>query len=119
MYTHNPNVPAVVIIRHGKTGHNKLGLFTGWEDVSLAPEGRAEATKAGQMLRRHGVRFDVVYTSWLQVRVPSCLPPSLPPSLSLYVHPALSLASPFSVHPCLPQILPIPSLISPIFHPNG
>jgi 2,3-bisphosphoglycerate-dependent phosphoglycerate mutase len=56
----------VVIIRHGKTGHNKLGLFTGWEDVSLADEGRGEATKAGEMLRRHGVRFDVVYTSWLQ-----------------------------------------------------
>ena len=55
----------VVIIRHGKTGHNKLGLFTGWEDVSLADEGRAEAVEAGRMLRRHGVRFDVVYTSWL------------------------------------------------------
>jgi len=55
----------VVIIRHGKTEHNKLGLFTGWEDVSLAPEGRAEATKAGQLLARHGITFDVVYTSWL------------------------------------------------------
>ena len=36
----------LVIIRHGKTEHNKLGLFTGWEDVSLAPEGRIEATRA-------------------------------------------------------------------------
>ena len=55
----------VVIIRHGKTEHNKLGLFTGWEDVSLATEGRAEATNAGRMLARHGISFDVVYTSWL------------------------------------------------------
>jgi len=55
----------VVIIRHGKTGHNKLGLFTGWEDVSLAPEGRAEAKAAGEMLARHQISFDVVYTSWL------------------------------------------------------
>jgi len=55
----------VVIIRHGKTGHNKLGLFTGWEDVSLAEEGRAEATQAGRLLAKHGVHFDVVYTSWL------------------------------------------------------
>ena len=55
----------VVIIRHGKTGHNKLGLFTGWEDVSLAEEGRAEATAAGKLLAEHGISFDVVYTSWL------------------------------------------------------
>lgn len=55
----------VVIIRHGKTEHNKLGLFTGWEDVSLAPEGRAEATGAGRLLREAGIEFDVVYTSWL------------------------------------------------------
>jgi 2,3-bisphosphoglycerate-dependent phosphoglycerate mutase len=55
-----------VIIRHGKTVHNKLGLFTGWEDAPLAMEGRGEATAAGQMLRRHGFTFDVVYTSWLE-----------------------------------------------------
>jgi len=56
----------VVIIRHGKTTHNKLGLFTGWEDVPLAPEGRAEAIAAGRLLARHGIEFDIVYTSWLQ-----------------------------------------------------
>ena len=31
--------PLIVIIRHGKTEHNKLGLFTGWEDAPLAAEG--------------------------------------------------------------------------------
>lgn len=55
----------VVIIRHGKTEHNKLGLFTGWEDVKLAMEGRAEAREAGRMMARAGIQFDVVYTSWL------------------------------------------------------
>jgi len=57
--------PVIVIIRHGKTEHNKLGLFTGWEDVPLAPEGVAEAKVAGQLLKRYGFEFDVVYTSWL------------------------------------------------------
>lgn len=57
--------PLLVIIRHGKTEHNKLGLFTGWEDVQLAVEGRQEAAKAGRLLQRHGIEFDVVYTSWL------------------------------------------------------
>lgn len=50
----------VVIIRHGKTEHNKLGLFTGWEDVALAREGRAEAREAGRMMARAGIQFDVV-----------------------------------------------------------
>jgi 2,3-bisphosphoglycerate-dependent phosphoglycerate mutase len=57
--------PVVVLIRHGKTEHNKLGLFTGWEDAPLANEGRDEARRAGQLLKAHGFEFDVVYTSWL------------------------------------------------------
>jgi 2,3-bisphosphoglycerate-dependent phosphoglycerate mutase len=57
--------PVIVIIRHGKTEHNKLGLFTGWEDAPLAMEGIAEATEAGRLLKLHGFEFDVVYSSWL------------------------------------------------------
>lgn len=55
----------IVIIRHGKTQHNKLGLFTGWEDAPLADEGVEEAKEAGRLLKLHGFEFDVVYTSWL------------------------------------------------------
>jgi 2,3-bisphosphoglycerate-dependent phosphoglycerate mutase len=55
----------IVIIRHGKTQHNKLGLFTGWEDAPLADEGIEEAKLAGRLLKMHGFEFDVVYTSWL------------------------------------------------------
>ena len=58
-------LPLLVIIRHGKTEHNKLGLFTGWYDATLSPEGRLEAKEAGILLRRHQIEFDVVYTSWL------------------------------------------------------
>lgn len=63
----NPNIkdPIVVIIRHGKTEYNKLGVFTGWEDAPLANEGRVEARRAGKLLKRHGIEFDIVYTSWL------------------------------------------------------
>lgn len=64
------NVPirrdsVIVIIRHGKTEHNKLGLFTGWEDAPLAQDGIVEAREAGRLLKAHGFEFDVVYTSWL------------------------------------------------------
>jgi 2,3-bisphosphoglycerate-dependent phosphoglycerate mutase len=55
----------LVIIRHGKTEHNKLGLFTGWEDAPLAKDGVDEAREAGKLLKLHGFEFDVVYTSWL------------------------------------------------------
>ena len=55
----------IVIIRHGKTQHNKLGLFTGWEDAPLAEEGIEEAKQAGRNLKKFGFEFDVVYTSWL------------------------------------------------------
>lgn len=57
--------PVVVFVRHGRTLHNKLGLFTGWEDPPLAPEGIEDARRAGRILREHGFEFDVVYTSWL------------------------------------------------------
>ena len=57
--------PFVVLIRHGKTEYNKLGIFTGWDDAPLAEEGRLGAIKAGQILKMHGIEFDVVYTSWL------------------------------------------------------
>ena len=64
------NVPVrrdacIVIIRHGKTEHNKLGLFTGFEDAPLAVDGVEEAKEAGRLLKAHGFEFDVVYTSWL------------------------------------------------------
>ena len=56
----------VVFIRHGRTPHNNLGLFTGWEDPPLAPDGVEDAKRAGRLLKRHGFKFDVVYSSWLQ-----------------------------------------------------
>ena len=53
------------MIRHGKTENNKLGLFTGWDDVPLAADGVEEAKEAGKLLKLHGFEFDAVYTSWL------------------------------------------------------
>jgi 2,3-bisphosphoglycerate-dependent phosphoglycerate mutase len=57
--------PVVVFIRHGRTPHNNLGLFTGWEDPPLAPDGVEDAKRAGRILKQHGFQFDVLYTSWL------------------------------------------------------
>lgn len=61
----NPKDPVVVLVRHGRTPHNQLGLFTGWEDPALAPEGEEDARNAGRLLKKYGFEFDVVYSSWL------------------------------------------------------
>lgn len=53
----------IVMIRHGKTENNKLGLFTGWEDVPLATDGVEEAKEAGKLLKLHG--FEVSLLSYL------------------------------------------------------
>lgn len=34
-------------------------------DAPLAAEGVNEAMDAGKLLKKHGIEFDVVYTSWL------------------------------------------------------
>lgn len=41
----------LVLVRHGQSEWNALGLWTGQEDVSLTEQGRAEARKAAEALR--------------------------------------------------------------------
>lgn len=55
----------LVLVRHGQSEWNKLNLFTGWKDVDLSDEGKAEARRAGQMLKAEGHVFDIAYTSAL------------------------------------------------------
>lgn len=56
----------LVLVRHGQSEWNKLNLFTGWRDVGLTEEGRAEARAAGRALKEQGIRFDVSFTSALK-----------------------------------------------------
>jgi len=56
----------LVLCRHGQSEWNLKNLFTGWHDVDLTDQGRAEAQRAGQDLRKLGLQFDVAYTSVLQ-----------------------------------------------------
>jgi 2,3-bisphosphoglycerate-dependent phosphoglycerate mutase len=55
----------LVLVRHGESAWNKLNLFTGWRDPDLTEKGIAEATRAGQLLKAEGFKFDVAYTSVL------------------------------------------------------
>ena len=56
----------LVMLRHGESQWNLENRFTGWTDVDLTEKGRAEATAAGELLRREGFQFDLAYTSLLR-----------------------------------------------------
>jgi 2,3-bisphosphoglycerate-dependent phosphoglycerate mutase len=56
----------LVLLRHGESEWNALGLFTGWVDVGLTSKGEAEAVHAGELLRDRGLLPDVVHTSVLK-----------------------------------------------------
>ena len=55
----------LVLMRHAESEWNAKGLFAGWADVRLAPNGRQEAEAAGRMLADAGLRPDAVHTSVL------------------------------------------------------
>jgi 2,3-bisphosphoglycerate-dependent phosphoglycerate mutase len=55
----------LVLMRHAESEWNAKGLFAGWADVRLAPNGRQEAEAAGRLLAGAGLRPDVVHTSVL------------------------------------------------------
>ncbi|MDQ0317017.1 2,3-bisphosphoglycerate-dependent phosphoglycerate mutase [Amorphus orientalis] len=56
----------LVLVRHGQSEWNLKNLFTGWHDVGLTDTGRAEAKKAGELLKADGYKFDVAFTSDLK-----------------------------------------------------
>ena len=56
----------LVLVRHGQSAWNLENRFTGWTDVDLTEQGRAEAREAGRLLRDGGYEFDVAYTSVLK-----------------------------------------------------
>lgn len=55
----------LVLVRHGQSEWNRKNLFTGWRDPDLTEQGVAEATKAGKLLRKRGLHFDIAYSSVL------------------------------------------------------
>jgi len=55
----------LVLVRHGESVWNKLNEFTGWVDVPLTPKGIKESNKAGKLLLKQKINFDIVFTSEL------------------------------------------------------
>lgn len=53
----------IYIIRHGETAENKAHHFQGQVDTHLDEDGRAQAERAGEHIRRMGLQFDRIYCS--------------------------------------------------------
>ena len=54
------------LVRHGQSEWNSQNRFTGWVDVNLSDQGRAEAKKSGEMLNSLNINIDFFYTSFLR-----------------------------------------------------
>ncbi len=67
MKNEQPNsIRQIVLLRHGESVWNKENLFTGWTDVDLSEQGKAEGIEAGRILKEHGLTFDIAFTSVLK-----------------------------------------------------
>ena len=56
----------LILLRHGNSVWNQENLFTGWVDVELSDLGRAEAKRAGELLKESGLKPDLLFTSKLR-----------------------------------------------------
>ncbi|GAC1453340.1 MAG: 2,3-diphosphoglycerate-dependent phosphoglycerate mutase [Steroidobacteraceae bacterium] len=56
----------LILVRHGQSTWNVANLFTGWTDVDLSEQGRAEAAQAGRELLREGLATGIAFTSLLK-----------------------------------------------------
>jgi len=56
----------LILLRHGNSEWNQKNLFTGWVDVDLSEQGRAEAKRAGELLAESGILPDIQFTSRLK-----------------------------------------------------
>ena len=61
----------LILIRHGQSEWNQQKRFTGWVDVGLTDKGRAEAKKAGELIKEKKIKLDSFYTMILVINLKS------------------------------------------------
>ncbi len=62
----------LILIRHGQSTWNLENRFTGWVDVDLTENGRLEAKKAGDLIKKSNIQINYYYSS-LQLRANNTL----------------------------------------------
>ena len=49
----------LILVRHGQSVWNLENKFTGWVDVDLNDNGRAQAKKSGELIKRKQITIDL------------------------------------------------------------
>jgi 2,3-bisphosphoglycerate-dependent phosphoglycerate mutase len=60
----------LVLVRHGKSEWNELGLWTGWSDVDLVPQGEQDAKDMANLIK--DIKLTCAYTSSLKRAQRTC-----------------------------------------------
>ena len=55
----------LILLRHGQSKWNLENRFTGWKNVPLTKKGELEAKKAGELIKKHKIHIDNVFSSVL------------------------------------------------------
>ena len=56
----------LILLRHGQSQWNLENRFTGWKNVALTEKGETEARKAGELIKKHNINIDRVFSSVLE-----------------------------------------------------
>ncbi len=56
----------LILLRHGQSQWNLENRFTGWKNVPLTEKGEIEAKKAGELIKKHNINIDRVFSSVLE-----------------------------------------------------
>ena len=62
----------LILVRHGQSIWNLEKKFTGWVDVDLTENGKLEAKKAGELIKKNNISIDIYYSSF-QLRAKNTL----------------------------------------------
>ena len=54
----------LILTRHGQSIWNAENRFTGWVDVDLNDNGRAQAKKSGELIKKKQINIDLYYSSF-------------------------------------------------------
>ncbi len=54
----------LILVRHGQSEWNLENRFTGWVDANLAPQGKLEACKAGELIKEQKLEIQYFFTSY-------------------------------------------------------
>ena len=54
----------LILVRHGQSEWNLQKRVTGWVDVELTPNGKLEAYKAGELIKKLNIEIEYFYSSY-------------------------------------------------------